>query len=122
MAQKGLFNQPTLVNNVETVYWIPRIHAEGADWFASQGRHGRKGLRSFSVSGRVARPGVHVAPAGITLNELIEEYCGGMAEGHCLLAYLPVERPAAYCRPAKGTSRSTSTLCRNTAASSALRP
>ncbi|AKV98308.1 NADH-quinone oxidoreductase subunit F [Marinobacter sp. CP1] len=89
VAQKGLFNQPTLVNNVETVYWIPRIHAQGADWFASQGRHGRKGLRSFSVSGRVARPGVHVAPAGITLHELIEEYCGGMAEGHRLLAYLP---------------------------------
>ena len=89
VAQKGLFNQPTLVNNVETVYWIPRIHTEGPDWFASQGRHGRKGLRSFSVSGRVARPGVHVAPAGITLNELIEEYCGGMAEGHRLLAYLP---------------------------------
>ena len=89
VAQKGLFNQPTLVNNVETVYWIPRIHAQGADWFASQGRHGRKGLRSFSVSGRVARPGVHVAPAGITLNELLEEYCGGMAEGHRLLAYLP---------------------------------
>ncbi|MBW4933038.1 NADH-ubiquinone oxidoreductase-F iron-sulfur binding region domain-containing protein [Marinobacter sp. F4206] len=89
VAQKGLFGQPTLVNNVETVYWIPRIHAQGAEWFANQGRHGRKGLRSFSVSGRVARPGVHVAPAGITLNELIEEYCGGMAEGHRLLAYLP---------------------------------
>ncbi|HET8801877.1 MAG TPA: NADH-ubiquinone oxidoreductase-F iron-sulfur binding region domain-containing protein [Marinobacter sp.] len=89
VAQKGLFDQPTLVNNVETVYWIPRIHAQGAEWFASEGRHGRKGLRSFSVSGRVARPGVHVAPAGITLNELIEEYCGGMAEGHRLLAYLP---------------------------------
>ncbi|MEX2476034.1 NADH-ubiquinone oxidoreductase-F iron-sulfur binding region domain-containing protein [Marinobacter sp.] len=89
VAQKGLFGQPTLVNNVETVYWIPRIHAQGAEWFASQGRHGRKGLRSFSVSGRVARPGVHVAPAGITFNELIEEYCGGMAEGHRLVAYLP---------------------------------
>jgi len=89
VAQKGLFNQPTLVNNVETVYWIPRIHAQGSDWFASQGRHGRRGLRSFSVSGRVARPGVHVAPAGITLNELVEEYCGGMSEGHRLLAYLP---------------------------------
>ena len=89
VAQKGLFGQPTLVNNVETVYWIPRIHAQGAEWFASQGRHGRKGLRSFSVSGRVARPGVHIAPAGITLNELIKEYCGGMAEGHRLLAYLP---------------------------------
>ncbi|WP_372927436.1 NAD(P)H-dependent oxidoreductase subunit E [Marinobacter sp.] len=89
VAQKGLFGQPTLVNNVETVYWIPRIHARGAEWFASQGRHGRRGLRSFSVSGRVARPGVHVAPAGVTLYELIEEYCGGMAEGHRLLAYLP---------------------------------
>jgi formate dehydrogenase len=89
VAQKGLFGQPTLVNNVETVYWIPRIHAQGAEWYASQGRHGRKGLRSFSVSGRVARPGVHVAPAGVTLNELIEEYCGGMAEGHRLVAYLP---------------------------------
>lgn len=89
VAQNGLFGRPTLVNNVETVFWIPRIHAQGADWFASQGRHGRTGLRSFSVSGRVARPGVHVAPAGITLNELIEEYCGGMAEGHRLLAYLP---------------------------------
>tara|TARA_R100001460_G_scaffold40106_9_gene75188 strand:+ start:168 stop:1883 length:1716 start_codon:yes stop_codon:yes gene_type:complete len=89
VAQKGLFNQPTLVNNVETVYWIPRIYAQGSDWFASQGRHGRRGLRSFSVSGRVARPGVHVAPAGITLNELVEEYCGGMSEGHRLLAYLP---------------------------------
>ncbi|MCS5562625.1 MAG: NAD(P)H-dependent oxidoreductase subunit E [Oleiphilaceae bacterium] len=89
VAQKGLFGQPTLVNNVETVYWIPRIHAQGTDWFANQGRHGRRGVRSFSVSGRVARPGVYVAPAGITLNELIEEYCGGMAEGHRLLAYLP---------------------------------
>ena len=89
VAQKGLFGQPTLVSNVETVYWIPRIHAQGADWFASQGRHGRRGIRSFSVSVRVARPGVHLAPAGITLNELIEEYCGGMAEGHRLRAYLP---------------------------------
>lgn len=89
VAQKGLFSRPTLVNNVETVYWIPRIHAQGAEWFASQGRHGRRGLRSFSVSGRVARPGVHLAPAGITLNELIAEYCGGMAQGHRLLAYLP---------------------------------
>lgn len=89
VAQKGLFGRPTLVNNVETVYWIPRIHAEGAEWFASQGRRGRRGLRSFSVSGRVARPGVHLAPAGISLAELIEEYCGGMLEGHRLLAYLP---------------------------------
>ncbi|WP_290911223.1 NADH-ubiquinone oxidoreductase-F iron-sulfur binding region domain-containing protein, partial [Halomonas sp.] len=89
VAQVGLFGRPTLVNNVETVYWIPLIHEKGADWFAGQGRHGRKGLRSFSVSGRVQRPGVHLAPAGITLNELIEEYAGGMAEGHRLAGYLP---------------------------------
>jgi len=89
VAQRGLFGRPTLVNNVETVYWIPEIHRRGGDWFASQGRHGRKGLHSFSVSGRVKRPGVHLAPAGITLRELIDEHCGGMAEGHELLAYLP---------------------------------
>ncbi|MDT0502316.1 MULTISPECIES: NADH-ubiquinone oxidoreductase-F iron-sulfur binding region domain-containing protein [unclassified Halomonas] len=89
VAQRGLFDRPTLVNNVETVYWIPRIWEQGAEWFAAQGRHGRRGLRSFSVSGRVRRPGVHLAPAGITLHELLEEYCGGMAEGHRLLGYLP---------------------------------
>ena len=89
VAQKGLFDRPTLVNNVETVYWIPLLWQRGAEWFASQGRNGRKGLRSFSVSGRVNKPGVHLAPAGITLQELIDEYCGGMAEGHRLLAYLP---------------------------------
>ena len=89
VAQRGLFDRPTLVNNVETVYWIPEIHRRGGDWFGKQGRRGRKGLRSFSVSGRVRRAGVHLAPAGITLAELIDEYCGGMAEGHELLAYLP---------------------------------
>lgn len=89
VAQKGLFNRPTLVNNVETVYWIAPIWHKGADWFARQGRHGRSGLRSFSVSGRVKYPGVHLAPAGITLRELIDEYCGGMAQGHQLAAYLP---------------------------------
>ncbi len=89
VAQAGLFGQPTLVNNVETVWWIPEIHRRGARWFAGQGRHGRQGLRSFSVSGRVKRPGVHVAPAGITLEELLAEYCGGMQEGHALLGYLP---------------------------------
>ena len=89
VAQKGLFDRPTLVNNVETVYWIPLLFEKGAEWFASQGRNGRSGLRSFSVSGRVRRPGVHLAPAGITLRELVDEYCGGMAEGHTLLAYLP---------------------------------
>jgi formate dehydrogenase len=89
VAQRGLFGRPTLVNNVETVYWIPEIHRRGGDWFGKQGRHGRRGLRSFSVSGRVKRPGVHLAPAGITLRELLDEYCDGMAEGHELLAYLP---------------------------------
>ncbi|WAM52472.1 NADH-ubiquinone oxidoreductase-F iron-sulfur binding region domain-containing protein [Vreelandella venusta] len=89
VAQKGLFDRPTLVNNVETVYWIPMIWQRGAEAFSSQGRHGRLGLRSFSVSGRVKQPGVYLAPAGITLSELIDEYCGGMAEGHRLAAYLP---------------------------------
>ncbi|MCH4812136.1 NAD(P)H-dependent oxidoreductase subunit E [Vreelandella neptunia] len=89
VAQQGLFGRPTLVNNVETVYWIAPIWHRGADWFAKQGRNGRSGLRSFSVSGRVKHPGVHLAPAGITLRELIDEYCGGMAEGHQLSAYLP---------------------------------
>ena len=89
VAQRGLFDRPTLVNNVETVYWIPLIWEKGAEWFAGYGRHGRSGLRSFSVSGRVQRPGVHLAPAGITLEELVEEYCGGMADGHRLAAYLP---------------------------------
>jgi formate dehydrogenase len=89
VAQRGLFDRPTLVNNVETVWWIPEIHRRGGPWFAAQGRRGRKGLRSFSVSGRVKRPGVHVAPAGITLRELLDEHCGGMADGHELLAYLP---------------------------------
>jgi len=89
VAQRGLFDLPTLVNNVETVYWIPAIYAQGAEWFASHGRHGRSGLRSFSVSGRVKKPGVHLAPAGITLNELIDEYAGGMQDGHQLAGYLP---------------------------------
>ncbi len=89
VAQKGLFGRPTLVNNVETVYWIPILHDKGADWFAGQGRNGRHGLRSFSVSGRVRKPGVHLAPAGITLRELVDEFCGGMLEGHELMAYLP---------------------------------
>jgi formate dehydrogenase len=89
VAQVGLFGLPTLEHNMETVYWVREIVEKGAQWFASQGRHGRKGLRSFSVSGRVKKPGVHLAPAGITLNELVEEYCGGMTEGHKLYAYLP---------------------------------
>jgi formate dehydrogenase len=89
VAQVGLFGRPTLVNNVETLYWVPEILRRGAKWFADQGRRGSKGVRHFSVSGRVRSPGVKLAPAGITLRELVEEHCGGMAPGHTLKAYLP---------------------------------
>lgn len=89
VAQAGLFNRPTLVNNMETLYRVRDIVEQGANWFSSQGRHARKGLRSFSVSGRVNKPGVYVAPAGITLLELIDEYCGGMLLGHRLYGYFP---------------------------------
>ena len=88
-AEVGLFGRPTLIHNVETLYWIRDIVEKGPVWFTSQGRHGRKGLRSFSVSGRVAEPGMKLAPAGITAHELIEEYCGGMATGHVFKGYLP---------------------------------
>ncbi len=89
VAQVGLFGYPTLEHNMETVYWVREIVEKGARWFASQGRNGRKGLRSFSVSGRVNKPGVHLAPAGITVKQLIAEFCGGMLEGHAFYAYLP---------------------------------
>ncbi len=89
VAQVGLFDYPTLEHNMETLYWVREILEKGAEWFASQGRHGRKGLRSFSVSGRVRKPGVHLAPAGITVKELIAEYCGGMLAGHEFYGYLP---------------------------------
>ncbi len=89
VAQKGLFGRPTLEHNLESLYWIRDILQKGPAWFAEQGRHGRKGLRAYSVSGRVKKPGVYVAPAGITLNELIGEYCGGMADGHELYGYFP---------------------------------
>jgi formate dehydrogenase len=88
-AQVGLFGRPTLIHNVETVYWVREIVERGAEWFLSHGRNGRKGLRSFSVSGHVKSPGVKLAPAGITARELIDEYCGGMAEGHVFKGYLP---------------------------------
>ncbi len=89
VAQVGLFGRPTLEQNVETLYWVRDIVEKGAGWFASQGRHDRKGFRSFSVSGRVKNPGVKLAPAGITARELINEFCGGMADGHRFKAYLP---------------------------------
>jgi formate dehydrogenase len=89
VAQVGLFGRPTLEHNFETLYWVRDILEKGATWFASHGRHGRKGLRSFSVSGRVKEPGMKLAPAGITIRELIDEYCGGMQQGHAFYGYLP---------------------------------
>jgi len=89
IAEVGLFGKPTLNQNVETVFWVRDIVEKGAEWFASHGRNGGKGLRSYSVSGRVKSPGVKLAPAGITVQELIDEYCDGMAEGHEFRAYLP---------------------------------
>jgi len=89
VAQVGLFGHPTLEHNMETLHWVREILEKGGAWFASHGRNGRKGLRSFSVSGRVRKPGVHLAPAGITVKELIAEYCGGMLPGHEFYAYLP---------------------------------
>ena len=89
VAQVGLFGRPTLEQNVETLFWLRDIVERGVDWFTSQGRHERKGFRSFSVSGRVKNPGVKLAPAGITVRELIDELCGGMADGHSFKAYLP---------------------------------
>jgi formate dehydrogenase beta subunit len=87
--QVGLFGLPTLINNLETLFWVRDIVEKGAEWWKSHGRNGRFGLRSYSVSGRVRDPGVKLAPAGITVRELIDEYCGGMAEGHTFHAYLP---------------------------------
>jgi formate dehydrogenase beta subunit len=89
VAEVGLFGRPTLEHNMETLYWVRDIIEKGAEWFSAHGRHGRSGLRSFSVSGRVRKPGVHLAPAGITMLELIEEYCGGMLPGHEFYGYFP---------------------------------
>jgi formate dehydrogenase len=88
-SQVGLFGRPTLINNVETLFWVRDIVEKGPEWFTGHGRNGRQGLRSFSVSGRVKEPGVKLAPAGITVRELIDEYCGGMADGHVFKGYLP---------------------------------
>jgi NADH:ubiquinone oxidoreductase subunit F (NADH-binding)/NADH:ubiquinone oxidoreductase subunit E len=89
VAQVGLFGRPTLEHNFETLYWVRELMERGPEWFAGKGVNGRKGLRSFSVSGRVREPGVKLAPAGVTIQELIDEYCGGMQEGHNFYAYLP---------------------------------
>jgi len=89
VAQVGLFGRPTLEQNVETLFWVRDIIEKGASWFTSHGRHERKGFRSFSVSGRVNKPGVVLAPAGVTARELIDEYCGGMQPGHAFKGYLP---------------------------------
>lgn len=89
LAEVGLFGRPTLEHNLESVYWVRDILQRGPDWMVAHGRNGRQGLRSFSVSGRVKQPGVHLAPAGITVRELIAEYCGGMQEGHALYGYFP---------------------------------
>jgi NADH:ubiquinone oxidoreductase subunit F (NADH-binding)/NADH:ubiquinone oxidoreductase subunit E len=89
VAQVGLFGRPTLEHNFESLHWVRELLERGGEWFASHGRNGRRGLRSFSVSGRVRNPGVKLAPAGITIKELIEEYCGGMQDGQAFYGYLP---------------------------------
>jgi formate dehydrogenase len=89
IAEVGLFGRPTLNHNVETLWWIRDIVEKGPEWFAAQGKPGHQGIRSWSVSGRVKEPGVKLAPAGVTVRELIEDYCGGMADGHEFKAYLP---------------------------------
>jgi formate dehydrogenase len=88
-AQVGLFGRPTLINNIETLWLVRDIVEQGPEWFTREGRNGRKGRRTFSVSGRVKNPGVKLAPAGITVRELIDEYCGGMADDHVFKGYLP---------------------------------
>ncbi len=89
VAQVGVFGRPTLEHNLETLFWVRDILEKGANWFAEQGRNGRSGMRSFSVSGRVKKPGVHITDAGITIKELIEEHCGGMLDGHEFYGYFP---------------------------------
>ncbi|MCK6449211.1 MAG: NADH-quinone oxidoreductase subunit F, partial [Planctomycetes bacterium] len=89
VAEVGLFGRPTLAHNVETLHWLPEILERGAAWFAGHGRRGRHGLRAFSVSGRVRSPGVKLAPAGISVRELVDEFCDGMLPGHELYAFLP---------------------------------
>ena len=112
VAQVGVFGNPTLEHNMETLHWVPQILQKGAAWFADHGRRGRSGLRSFSVSGRVKLPGVHAAPAGLSVRELIDEYCGGMLDGHEFYAYLPGGHRAAFCQQSWEIYRWTLTPCR----------
>ncbi|MBT5350922.1 MAG: NADH-quinone oxidoreductase subunit F [Rhodospirillales bacterium] len=88
-SERGLFQRPTLTHNIETIYWVRDILNKGPDWFSDQGKGDSKGFRSYSVSGRVKNPGVKLAPAGVTVRELINDYCDGMADGHEFKAYLP---------------------------------
>ena len=89
VSKVGLFGKPTLNHNIETVYWVRDILEKGHKWYSDQGKRGHKGPHSYSVSGRVKNPGVKVAPAGITMNELLNDYCGGMQDGHKFFGYLP---------------------------------
>src|SRR3546814_2833476 len=107
IAEIGQFGGPTLNQNVTTMFWVRDIVEKGAEWFASHGRNGGKGLRSYSVSGRVKSPGVKLAPAGISVKELIEEFCDGMAEGHAFRAYLPGGASGGILPASKGDRKST---------------
>ena len=120
VAQVGLFGRPTLEQNVETLFWVRDIVEKGADWFTSHGRHERKGFRSFSVSGRVKKPGVKLAPAGVTARELIDEFCGGMVDGHDVQGLSARRRLRRHPAGVDGRRcRSISARWKNTAASSA---
>ena len=116
--RKDLFGRPTLVNNIETLWWVRDIVEKGGTWFAEQGREGHPDSRSYSVSGRVKKPGVKV-PAGVTVQELIDEHCGGMLDGHHFKGYLLMVPPAAFFRLPWPICRSTSDSLRNTAVLSA---
>ena len=118
VAQVGLFGRPELEQNVETLLWVRDIVEKGADWFTARPPHERKGFRSFSVSGRVKKPGVVLAPAGVTARELIDEFCGGMADGPPSRAICRAAPRAAFCRPRWPTFRSISAPWKSTAASS----
>ena len=107
VSKVGLFGKPTLNHNIETVYWVRDILEKGHKWYSDQGKSGHKGPHSYSVSGRVKNPGVKLAPAGITMNELLRDYCGGMQDGHKFLDIFLVEHQAEFYQPKKQTYLST---------------